>query len=406
MSLYDFEGLTRPLPEPHLLVEVPGRIVAANLAARRFFEREGAELMGAAFQDLVRTAGRGTPDFLASAASSGQLVPGRLSLVGRSGGPFFPVAAGALRPADGSDPALVLVRIDISDQGSPFVLLTRKIEELTAEVRRRMALEAERTELLARESRARAQAEEAARLKDDFIATISHELRTPLNAILGWASMLKDGDVSPEQEPIAIATIERAAQAQAQLVDDLLDFGRVVGGQLRLDIQEVDLPSVIEAALDTVRPAAEARGVPFEVVLDPRAGPVEGDPARLQQVVWNLLSNAIKFSSRGQRVQVRLDRIDSHVEIVVADQGRGISADFLPHVFDRFRQADATLSRAQGGVGLGLSIVRHLVEAHAGTIHAASEGPGKGATFTVALPLRVDQRSLPEAGRAEAPGRR
>ena len=231
------------------------------------------------------------------------------------------------------------------------------------------------------------QAEESSRLKEEFLATISHELRTPLSAILGWARMLRLGQLSQENSVKALDTIERNARAQAQLVDDLLDVSRIITGKLRMDVRPADPNAFIDAAVEAVKPAAEAKGVRVQKVVDTGAIAIPGDPARLQQVVWNLLSNAIKFTPRGGRVQIRSERVNSHLEIVVSDTGQGISADFLPHVFDRFRQADQKTSRQHGGMGLGLAIVRHLVELHGGTVNAASEGEGKGATFTVSLPI-------------------
>jgi PAS domain S-box-containing protein len=231
------------------------------------------------------------------------------------------------------------------------------------------------------------QAEESSRLKEEFLATISHELRTPLSAILGWARMLRLGQLSEEHTAKALDTIERNARAQAQLIDDLLDVSRIMTGKLRMDVRPSDPNSFIDAAVDAVKPAAEAKGVRVQKVVDTGAVSIPGDPVRLQQVVWNLLSNAIKFTPRGGRVQIRSERVNSHLEIVVSDTGQGISADFLPHVFDRFRQADQKTSRQHGGMGLGLAIVRHLVELHGGTVSAASEGEGKGATFTVMLPI-------------------
>ena len=231
------------------------------------------------------------------------------------------------------------------------------------------------------------QAEESSRLKEEFLATISHELRTPLSAILGWARMLRLGQLSPENTAKALDTIERNARAQAQLVDDLLDVSRIITGKLRMDVRPADPNSFIDAAVEAVRPAAEAKGVRVQKVVDTGAILIPGDPVRLQQVVWNLLSNAIKFTPRGGRVQIRSERVNSHLEIVVSDTGQGIPADFLPHVFDRFRQADQKTSRQHGGMGLGLAIVRHLVELHGGTVRAASEGEGQGATFTVMLPI-------------------
>ncbi len=231
------------------------------------------------------------------------------------------------------------------------------------------------------------QAEESSRLKEEFLATISHELRTPLSAILGWARMLRLGQLSPDNTAKALDTIERNARAQAQLVDDLLDVSRIITGKLRMDVRPSDPNSFIDAAVEAVRPAADAKGVRVQKVMDTGLLSIPGDPVRLQQVVWNLLSNAIKFTPRDGRVQVRSERVNSHLEIVVSDTGQGISQDFLPHVFDRFRQADQKTSRHHGGMGLGLAIVRHLVELHGGMVRAESEGEGKGATFTVMLPI-------------------
>jgi PAS domain S-box-containing protein len=231
------------------------------------------------------------------------------------------------------------------------------------------------------------EAHEASRLKDEFLATVSHELRTPLTAILGWAHMLRTGQFDGKSAANAFETIERNARAQAQLIEDLLDVSRIITGKLRIDVRPIDPNSFIEAAIEAVRPAAEAKGVRLQKVIDTGLVTVSGDPVRLQQVVWNLLSNAIKFTPRGERVQVRLERVNSHVEIVVSDTGAGIAPDFLPHVFDRFRQADGTTTRHHGGLGLGLAIVRHLVELHGGTVKAESGGEGQGATFTVLLPV-------------------
>jgi signal transduction histidine kinase/ActR/RegA family two-component response regulator len=230
------------------------------------------------------------------------------------------------------------------------------------------------------------EAQESSRLKDEFLATVSHELRTPLTAILGWAHMLRMGKFDSAASRHALETVERNARAQAQLIDDLLDVSRIVTGKLRVDVRSVDPNAFIEAAVEAVRPAAEAKGVRIQKVLDTGVF-VTGDPVRLQQVVWNLLSNAIKFTPKGGRVQVRLERVNSHVEVAVSDTGSGIAPDFLPHVFDRFRQADQKTTRQHGGMGLGLAIVRHLVELHGGTVTAASAGEGSGATFTVRLPV-------------------
>lgn len=240
------------------------------------------------------------------------------------------------------------------------------------------------------------EADEANRLKDEFLASVSHELRTPLNAILGWASMLRRGRLDQEGVTRAFETIERNARSQAQIIEDILDVSRVITGKLRLEVRPVDPASFIEAAIETLRPAAEAKNIRIQKIMDSGVATVSGDPSRLQQIVWNLLSNAIKFTPKGGRVQVRLERINSHIEINVSDTGGGISAEFLPFVFDRFRQADSSSTRQQGGLGLGLSIVRHLAELHGGTVMAASEGEGKGATFTVRLPTMIIHHHNPE----------
>jgi signal transduction histidine kinase/CheY-like chemotaxis protein len=232
-------------------------------------------------------------------------------------------------------------------------------------------------------------AQEASRLKDEFLATLSHELRTPLNAILGYARMLRTGILGPDRHEKAIETIERNATSLTQIVEDVLDISRIVSGKLRLHVQPVELPEIVRNAVDAVTPAADARGIRLETVLDPQAAPISGDPERLQQILWNLLSNAVKFTNKGGKVQVRLERVHSHVEVAVSDTGTGIAADFLPHVFERFRQADAGTARERGGLGLGLSIAKQLTEMHGGTIEAASGGLGQGATFLLKLPLMI-----------------
>jgi len=234
-------------------------------------------------------------------------------------------------------------------------------------------------------------AREADRLKDEFLAVLSHELRTPLNAILGYARLLRGHMLDPEKSERGLEILERNATVLTQIVEDVLDVSRIVAGKIRLNVQPVELPLVIHNAIATVQPAADAKGVRLQTIVDPRVGPVSGDPERLQQVVWNLLSNAVKFTPKQGRVHARLEQVDSHVEIVVSDTGIGIPSDFLPFVFERFRQAEAPTTRKAGGLGLGLSIVRHIVEMHGGTVHATSEGEGRGATFRVRLPLMIVQ---------------
>ena len=232
-------------------------------------------------------------------------------------------------------------------------------------------------------------AEEATRAKDEFLAVVSHELRTPLTAILGWARMLQTGRLDEKMAARALDSVERNAESQNQLIGDLLDFSRIISGRIRLEVTRVEPARVVEAAVDVVSPAADAKGIKIQTVLDTKAGPVSGDPERLQQVMWNLLSNAVKFTPKGGRVQVRLERVNSSVEITVSDTGAGISAEFLPYVFDRFRQADTTTTRRQAGLGLGMAITKHLVELHGGTIRAESPGEGQGATFTLRLPVMI-----------------
>jgi len=264
----------------------------------------------------------------------------------------------------------------------------------------RVALAIEHARLYEVERQARRQAEEANRMKDEFLALVSHELRSPLNAILGYAALLRHGGLEAQKVRHAADVIERSGKAQAQLIDDLLDTARIISGKLRLFVGPVDLVSVIGESVQTIRPAADAKGISLRADLPPEIGQITGDPARLQQVVWNLLSNAVKFTPPGGRVEVRLGRVDPHICITVSDTGKGISPDFLPYVFDRFRQADASSARRYGGLGLGLALVKYLVELHGGTVEAASAGEGQGATFKVTLPVRAVTTPIGEAGGA------
>ena len=238
-------------------------------------------------------------------------------------------------------------------------------------------------------------AEEATLAKDQFLAVVSHELRTPLTAILGWSRLLKSGKLDESNTLQALETIERNAHSQSQLIEDLLDFSRIVSGKIRLDVGTVNPAAVTEAAINVVRPAIDAKGIKLQVVLDPRTGPVSGDPERLQQVLWNLLSNAVKFTPKLGRIQVRLARVNSNVEITVSDTGEGISAEFLPYVFDRFSQADNSTTRLHRGLGLGLAITKHIIELHGGTIRAVSPGAGQGASFILKLPIMVVHDAVP-----------
>jgi signal transduction histidine kinase/CheY-like chemotaxis protein len=273
------------------------------------------------------------------------------------------------------------------------LILTRTVAIAIRGRRRQLELRAyldERADLLRREQLAN-------RMKDEFLMTVSHELRTPLTAIYGWARMLVSGQIRDDQRQRAIEVIERNAQAQTQLVNDLLDVSRAISGKVRLDVRPVDLSQVISAAIDSMQPAADAKLIRLETVLDPNASAISGDRERMQQVVWNLLSNAIKFTPEGGRVHVRLERQDSHVEIVVSDTGSGIDQNFLPYVFDRFRQGDAGTTRQHSGLGLGLAIVRQLVELHGGSVLVESPGAGQGTTFRVILPLTMAREDTENA---------
>jgi signal transduction histidine kinase len=266
--------------------------------------------------------------------------------------------------------------------------LARANHRLRAVIDQRRRAEAERADLLLREQLARREAERVNRMKDEFLATLSHELRTPLNAMLGWAQLLETGQLDPDRLQRAVTVIKNNAFAQKQLIEDILDVSRIVNGKMMLKMSSVDVRAIIDGALDTLRPAAEAKRI--TITTDVAAVPETcGDRDRLQQIVWNLLSNAIKFTARDGRVEVRVENLGADLRISVSDDGRGIAPDFLPHIFDRFSQADSTMTRAHGGLGLGMAIVRHLVELHGGTVHAESEGENRGATFTVTLPIRA-----------------
>jgi PAS domain S-box-containing protein len=295
------------------------------------------------------------------------------------------------------DGAIIDVSLTVSPirNGSGEIVGASKVgRDITAE---KLALD-ERDRLLHAAQLARADAEAANRLKDEFLANLSHELRTPLNAMLGWARILSTGSVDSEDLQEGLAAIDRNARIQTQIVEDLLDVSRIISGNLRLDVQRVNLLEVILAAMATVMPAAETKGVQVKKVLDPLAGQISGDPARLQQLVWNLLTNAVKFTPKGGRVQVLLERVNSHVELSVSDSGIGIKPEFLPHVFERFRQEDPSTTRRHGGLGLGLAIVKQLTELHGGSVWAKSPGEGQGSTFVVSLPITIvhDDTSLPK----------
>ncbi len=254
--------------------------------------------------------------------------------------------------------------------------------------------DAEKRQLLENERIARTEAERASQLKDEFLATLSHELRTPLNAILGWSQLILSGTMKKEDIHKGLETIERNARAQNKLIEDLLEMSSIISGKVRLDMQPLDAASLIDAAVESVKPTAQAKGIILTKNIDPQAGPISGDSNRLQQIFWNLLSNSIKFTPKGGKVDVTVEQLGSFLEIRIDDSGLGISPEFMPFVFDRFRQADASLTRQYGGLGLGLAIVKQLVELHGGTVRAESAGAGKGSSFIVDLPLATAEASL------------
>jgi signal transduction histidine kinase/ActR/RegA family two-component response regulator len=312
----------------------------------------------------------------------------------------FPLVV--LTSGGGETPANAELLAELGEAGN-VTLIERPVRVTTLVSTLKSALRARRRQYDVRDHIAAAEA--ANRLKDEFLATVSHELRTPLTAVLGWVHLLRAGNLDEKHSARAVETIERNARSQVQLIDDLLDVSRIITGKLRLDVRPLDPATPVESAVEAVMPAAASKEIRIQKVLDTNLRSISGDAARLQQVVWNLLSNAIKFTPRGGRVAVRLARAESHVEISVADDGDGIAPEFLPYVFDRFRQADGTTTRRVGGLGLGLAIVRHLVELHGGTVSAESEGEGKGSTFTVKLPLMLVYKSEPDAERARTPAR-
>ena len=352
----------------------PGFVVPAGEGAAGLAAREGRPIVSA---DIL------TDGHLAFGPELRGMLAGR--------GPRA-VAAMPLRVRDEVVGVLV-----VGDRGGrTFTGEQLRVAQLFAD---QAALALEKGSLYGRESAARSEAEAANRAKDHFLATLSHELRTPLSAMLGWVRLLRSGKLDPVTAARALETIERNTFLQSQLIEDLLDVSRIITGKLRLDLRLVDITTVIDGAVEALRPSAAAKSIHLET--EAAAGPVfvDGDPARLQQVAWNLLSNAIKFTPEGGRVLVRLERDELHARIVVADSGIGINPEFLPHIFDRFRQADGGMTRPHGGLGLGLAIVRHLIELHRGSVRAESAGSGRGAVFTVTLPLAdAPANDRPRAG--------
>jgi PAS domain S-box-containing protein len=295
-------------------------------------------------------------------------------------------------------------RLDISLTVSPVRDTNGNIigaSKVARDITFQKELEREREEAVARMEAAYRRAQEADRAKDEFLATVSHELRSPLTGIVGWAALLATGKLGEEKKQRAYTAILRNSEIQTQLVNDLLDISRIITGKLRIDFGRIDLPAAVQLAIDAVQPTAEAKGVRLQVAMDTGGGIMMGDADRLQQIFWNLLSNAIKFTPKDGRVQVLVERIDSHLEVTIADTGLGIPSHVLPHIFERFRQGDSGPSRSHGGLGLGLAIARYLVEQHGGNISAHSRGEGQGSTFIVRFPIAPVKRPAPEARRTD-----
>ena len=372
-------------------------ITSWNKAAERIFGYSAEEMIGTSIMRLIPAERRAEEDDILSQIKRGQRYDHfdtiRMTKDGRQ--LHVSLAISPIKDANGYVVGASKIARDITER--------KQAEKALEEARKTTdAANAERQRLLESERAARSEAERANRMKDEFLATLSHELRTPLNAVLGWATTLRAG--SPRSQDLAegLEAIERNARVQAQIIDDLLDMSRIISGKVRLDVQRLNLPSIVTEAIETVRSTASAKGVGLQTVIDPVNAPFSGDPNRLQQVFWNLLNNAIKFTPKGGRIQVLLERIDSNVDISIVDTGEGISPEFLPYIFNRFEQADASTTRRHGGLGLGLAIVKHLVELHGGTVQARSGGAGKGATFIVSLPLTVVQ-PLPVESEDERP---
>ncbi|MEW6733264.1 MAG: PAS domain S-box protein [Acidobacteriota bacterium] len=365
-----FRLVVESAPNGITMVDTTGKIILVNTQTEKMFGYSRSELLGESIEMLVPKRFRDTHPanrtYFMVAPQTRPMGAGRDLFGLRKDGSEFPVEIG-LNPIQ-------------TDQGT-MVLST------IVDITERQRAEQERDQLLASEQTARAEAELANRLKDEFLATVSHELRTPLTAILGWAHLLGSDKLNQNDFSQAIKTIQRNAKLQAQIIDDLLDISRIITGKLKIDAKLVDLLPVINSAIEIIKPAVDAKELKFRISIDSTLGPVFGDPNRIQQIIWNLLSNAVKFTPKGGRIELSCENFRAHVEIVVTDTGKGISPDFLPYVFDRFRQADSSITRQHGGLGLGLAIVRQLVELHGGTVQAHSAGEGKGATFIVKLPL-------------------
>jgi PAS domain S-box-containing protein len=370
-------------PTASWVTDADGRIEYCSATYVRSFALPTQNVVGLTPADLY------PPEFAAQYVAN-------IRAVAESGRPIE-IVESAPRP-DGSVGEFIVYKFPLKD-GAGRTL----VGGVAVDVTDRRRAQRDRDQLLLAERAARAEAERASRLKDDFLTTLSHELRTPLNAILGWSSLLERGHADPQSLAEGLSAIARNARAQTRLIEDLLDMSRIVSGKLRLNVQAVSLHLVIEAAIEAVKPSADAKGVRLELALDPAAaGPVAGDPHRLQQAVWNLLTNAIKFTPQGGTVRVALAQTGPNLELTVSDTGQGIKPEFLPHVFERFRQADGSTTRRYGGLGIGLALVKDITQLHGGDVQATSPGEGQGATFTLTLPAAT-RRQPPDDAAAQPP---
>ena len=361
------EVIVDAVPAMIAYVDRDQRYLFVNLAYQAWYGRPRNEIRGLTIRDLLGEERHARVMPFVERALAGESVTFEVTTLHRDGTPRFVRAVYVPDVApDGSVGGYVSLVSDITDLRLTETLLREQA----------VALE-----------RARAEAEAANRSKDDFLATLSHELRTPLNAVVGWVRLLSEGTLNVEDQARALEVIERNARLQVQLIEDLLDVSRIVAGKAQLDLRPVHPVTLIDAVVDSMRPAATAKGIRLETILDLRAGPIAGDPERLQQVLWNIVANAIKFTGRDGRIEIRLTRAESTVVVEVRDTGEGITRAMLPHIFERFRQGETGSTRRHGGLGIGLALVKHLVEAHGGTVTAESPGPGSGTVFTVTLPL-------------------
>ena len=380
--------LLRAVPGAAIFVTARGKVLLANESARAALGLETARPPDLDLTTLVVGPADALAGTLRSWSRSTDPVLGSFTLASASGPTTFNGEGAVIFPRDGDSPAILLVRFWRRAEANPFVLLSQKLAELNDEVARRIRVEEalRRSEIALRERAI--EAEGLNRTKDEFLATVSHELRTPLNAILGWSSLLRGRGADREAQK-GLEVIHRNALSQARLIDDILDVSRIITGKLLLETKPADLAAIAAEAVEAARPSATAKNIEIDLTRPAEGSFLEADPDRLRQVVWNLVSNAVKFTGRGGSVRIVIERRDSQLALTVVDTGSGIEPAFLPHVFDRFRQADSSTTRATSGLGLGLAIVRHIVELHGGTVAAFSEGLGKGASFTIQLPIRA-----------------